>query len=145
MGVSAIYNFRSDSDMGIEKIVIRSIPCACNGYLEQLDSVWKTGTIDKKQGRYKTSDRCEMKAIFDGLNNCQVVKLETIKNDDIDEGDPAKEILHGIESRMSENVMKSNYGTMRYWKISKNCNTYCKSSKHCKIIPKIIPKGIVTF
>ena len=39
MGISAIYNFRSDPDMGIGKIAIRRIPCACNGYLEQLGSV----------------------------------------------------------------------------------------------------------
>ena len=75
--------------------------------------MWKAGTIDKEQGRYKTSDRCEMKAIFDDLNDWQVVKLETSKNDDIDEDNLAKEILHGIESGISENIMKGNYGAMR--------------------------------
>ena len=39
-----------------------------------------------------------------------MVKLEISKNDDIDEGDLVKEILHGIESRMSENIMKKSYG-----------------------------------
>ena len=71
--------------------------------------MWKTGTIDKD----KTSDRCEMKAIFDGLNSWQVVKLETNKNNDIDEGELAKEILHGIESRIPENIMKGNYGAIK--------------------------------
>ena len=101
MGISAIYDFRSDQDTGIGNLAIRRIPCACNGCLEQLDSVWKTGTVDKEQRRCKTSDRDKMKNIFDGLNNWQMVKLETIKNDDINEGDIAKDILHGIESRMS--------------------------------------------
>ena len=54
-----------------------------------------------------------MKAIFDDLNDWQVVKLETSKNDDIDEDNLAKEILHGIESGISENIMKGNYGAMR--------------------------------
>ena len=61
MSISAMYNFRSDPDMGIGKIAIRRIPCACNRCLEQLDSVWKTGTVDKDKGRFKTSDRCKMK------------------------------------------------------------------------------------
>ena len=47
MGISAMYNFRSDQDTGIGNLDIRRIPCACNGCLEQLDSVWKTGTVDK--------------------------------------------------------------------------------------------------
>ena len=43
-----------------------------------------------------------------------MVKMEISKNDDIDEGDLlAKEILHGIDSRMSEKIIKGNYGEMR--------------------------------
>ena len=41
MGISALYNFRSDLDIGIERIDIRRIPCDCNSCLEQLYSVWK--------------------------------------------------------------------------------------------------------
>ena len=75
--------------------------------------MWERGTVDKKQRKYKTSDRCEMKTMFDGLNDWQVVKLETSKKDNIDEGDLAKDILHRIVSRMSEKIMKGNYGTIR--------------------------------
>ena len=42
-----------------------------------------------------------------------MVKLETSKNDDIDKGGLAKGILHGIERRMSEKIMKGNYEAMR--------------------------------
>ena len=42
-----------------------------------------------------------------------MVKLETNKNDDIDEDFLAKDILYGKESRMSEKIMKGNYGVMR--------------------------------
>ena len=42
-----------------------------------------------------------------------MVNLEISKNDHIDEGNLAKEILHGIDSRMSEKIMKGNYGEMR--------------------------------
>ena len=113
MGISMIYNFRLDPDMSKGKIAIRIILCTCNGCLEQLYSMWKTGTIDKEQRRYKTSNRCKMKIIFNVLNYWQVVKLEISKNDDIDEDDLAKEILHGIESRMSKKIMKGDYEAMR--------------------------------
>lgn len=45
-----------------------------------------------------------MKKIFDSLNDWQVVKLKTSKNDDVDEDDLAKKILHGMETRMSEKI-----------------------------------------
>ena len=48
MGISAMYNFRTDPDLGIGKIAIRRIPCACDGCLDQLNSVWKEGTIDEE-------------------------------------------------------------------------------------------------
>ena len=66
----------------------------------------------EKENIDKEQRRCEIKKTFDGLNDWQVVKLETSKNDDIDEGDLVKEIIHGIECRMSEKIMKDNYGTM---------------------------------
>ena len=113
MGISVMYNFKLDLDMGKEMIAMRRIPCVCNGYLDQLDSVRKTGHIDEEQRECKTSNKCEMKSIFNELNDWQVIKLETSKNDDIDEDDLAKKILHGIESRMFEKIIKVNYGEMR--------------------------------
>ena len=108
IGILAMYNYRLQPDMGCRKIAIRRIPCAYNDCLEQLDPVWKIESKNKKQRRYKTSNRCEIKKIVDGLNDWQVAKLDTSKNDDIDEDDLAKNILHGIENRMSEKIMKSN-------------------------------------
>ena len=69
MGISVMHSFRSDPDMGIGQIGARRIPCACNGCLENFDSVWKTVTIDQEKGRLNTIDRYEMKAIFDDLND----------------------------------------------------------------------------
>ena len=54
-----------------------------------------------------------MNNIFESLNHQRVVNLEISKIDKIDDDDLAKEILHGIESRISEKIMKSDYGTMR--------------------------------
>ena len=115
-----MHSFRSDPDMRIGQIGARRIPCACNGCLEKLDSVWKTVTIDQEEGRLNTIDRYEMKAIFDDLNDWQAVKLESSKNNDTNKGDLAKKILHGIESRTSEDIMKGNYEAMRTYDLDKD-------------------------
>ena len=47
MGISAMYNFREDPELGIGKIAMRKIPFTCDGCLEQLNLVWETGTIYK--------------------------------------------------------------------------------------------------
>ena len=102
MGIWAMYNVRLYPDIDIGKIAVRIILCACNGCLEKLYSVWKTRNIDKEQKRYKTSNRSEIKTIFDGLDDCQLVMLDTNKNGDIDEDDLLKEKLHGIESNITK-------------------------------------------
>ena len=38
MGMSSMYNFRSDPDLGIGKAACRRIPCACLSYLEILNT-----------------------------------------------------------------------------------------------------------
>ena len=75
IGVSAMYNFRPDPDLGVGKIAIRRIPCACDGCLGQLNYVWKEGTIDEEQPRYKTTLKCELKHILECLNEWRVTNL----------------------------------------------------------------------
>ena len=41
MGISSMYNFRRDSDLGIGKAVCRRIPCACMTCLELLETPWE--------------------------------------------------------------------------------------------------------
>ena len=79
----------------------------------ELNSVWEIETIDKEQKRYTISDRCKLNNIFESLNHRRVVNLEISKIDKIDDDDLAKEILHGTKSRISEKIMKSDYGAMR--------------------------------
>ena len=78
-----------------------------------MNSVWVIKTIDREQKRYTTSDRCELNNIFVNSNDWRVVNLETSKNDEIDDIDLAKDILHGIENRMSEKIGNGNYGVTR--------------------------------
>ena len=113
MGISAMHNFRVDSDMGIGKIAIRRLPCACDGRLKQFNSVWETRIIDKEEKRYITSDRCELNNFFESLNDRRVFNLETSMNNEIDDHGLVKEILRGIESKISEKIMKKGYMAMR--------------------------------
>ena len=61
-----------------------------------------------------------------------MVKLETSKSDDIYKDNLAKEKLYGIESRMSDKIMRGDYGEMRmddpdidgYYIVEWNYNVY---------------------
>ena len=55
-----------------------------------------------------------MDNVFD-LNDWRVLNLETSKTDEVDDDDLSKGILHGIKSRMSDKIMKINYGAMRMY------------------------------
>ena len=41
MGISSMYNFRCDPDLGIRKAACRRIPCACLPCLEILKLPWE--------------------------------------------------------------------------------------------------------
>ena len=41
MGISSMYNFRYDSDLGIGKAASRRIPCACLTFLEIINTLWE--------------------------------------------------------------------------------------------------------
>ena len=113
MGISLMYNFRADPDLGTVKMVIRRISYAYDGCMYQLNSVCKEETIDEEQPKYKTSLKCELNNIFEYLNEWRVTDLITSKNDEVHDDELAKEILYGIESGMLEKIVKGNYGAMR--------------------------------
>ena len=67
MGISAMYNFRADPDLGIGKTAIRRTLSACDSCLDQLSSVWKERTVDEEQPRYKTCFKFELNNILNVL------------------------------------------------------------------------------
>jgi hypothetical protein len=79
-GLLARYNIRADPDLGIGKIAVRRIPCACNGCIAQLDMLWVPGVKPAEQGRYATSKTCHWRSIFiqndeAGLNDWVIADL----------------------------------------------------------------------
>ena len=102
MGISSMYNFRCDPDLGIGKAACRRIPCVCLSCLEILNLPWEKGIVDREQPRYGVNERCIYWRNFMGYNNWRVVDLVST-NDTPEEEEKVYEItLHGIEARMNE-------------------------------------------
>ena len=58
MGISSMYTFRCDPDLGIGKEACRWIPCAFLACLEILNTPWKKELADKYQPRYGVNEQC---------------------------------------------------------------------------------------
>ena len=68
-GISSMYIIRCDSVLGVGKVVVRRIPCACSFFIEQLDLPWDKNEKDTSQKRYGTNKNCLYWTIFEGLND----------------------------------------------------------------------------
>ena len=56
---------------------------------------------------------CKLNNIFECLNEWTVANLITSKNNEVHDDELAKDILHGVESNISEKIVKENCGAMR--------------------------------
>ena len=77
MGISFVYNFRCDPDLGIGKAACRRIPCTCLTCLGMLEETWVVHLDDKDQPRYRVNKRCIYWKNFKSYNNWMVVNLVT--------------------------------------------------------------------
>ena len=77
MGMSAMYNFRCDPDLGDGKVTCRRIPCACLTCLKMLKIPWDKDLNDKEQPWYGVNKRYFYWRNFEGCNNWRVVDLVT--------------------------------------------------------------------
>ena len=112
-GISSMYNFRCNPDLGIEKAACRWIQCACMTCLELLETPWENELNDKSQPRYGINERCLCYRNFKGCNNWRVVNLATANIATEDEEAIYETILHGIEARMNERILIGTFGAMR--------------------------------
>jgi hypothetical protein len=90
----ARYNIRADPDLGIGKIALRRIPCACNGCIQQLEELWVPGAKPTEQARYATSKNCHWRSIFyendeKGLNDWVIADLVPKKESSVEEEEEA--------------------------------------------------------
>jgi hypothetical protein len=108
LGVMACYNVRADKDLGLGKVALRRIPCACDACIRQLNAPWIPGVPINEQTRYAQAGSldCEWGPIFlNGLNNWHIVTLRKTKLTDTAEIEEAQAlVLEGIGVRMAERV-----------------------------------------
>jgi hypothetical protein len=114
IGVMQCYNIRADPDLGLGKIALRRIPCACHGCQGQLAKPWQPNVAASEQPRYKPGN-CELAPIFaDGLNDWHIADVKQETGDDggdLDEIDEANSrLLVGIATRMAERVIDGGVG-----------------------------------
>ena len=113
MGISSMYTFRCDPDLGIGKTACRRIPCACLSCKEILHLSWEKGIVDREQPRYGANERCIYWRNFMGYNNWRVVDLVVTNITPEEEVKVYEIILHGIEARMNERILISTFGATR--------------------------------
>jgi hypothetical protein len=72
--IGAMYNIRADPKLGVGKIAVRRIPCACDACQTQADECWDPNIEDPEdQPRYHLNKNCALWSIFEGLNNWNIV------------------------------------------------------------------------
>ena len=108
-GLGAMYNIRTDPDLGLGKAALRRMPCACDGCISQLNSPWEPGVPAKDQKRYKTSNNCKFREVFVGFNDWMIVDLMPGQDADEEQIEEMQEVvLQGIAMRMADGIEVGN-------------------------------------
>ena len=80
-----MYNIRADPDLGLGRVALRRIPCACEACRQQLMKEWDPNVEASEQNRYSSSTTCILWDIFEGLNDWNIVQLLPGKDNDDEE------------------------------------------------------------
>ena len=112
-GLGALHDIVADPDLGVGKVALRRIPCACDSCREQQKKKWISGTDPTDQPRCTRNENCECWPIFEGSNDCEIVGPETKIDTDEDEIEETKEeVLAGIASCMSMAISHGEHGAI---------------------------------
>jgi hypothetical protein len=84
-GLKSMYNIRADPDLGLGRVALRRIPCACEACRHQLMQEWDPNVEASDQNRYSSSTTCILWDIFEGLNDWNIVQLVPGKDNDDEE------------------------------------------------------------
>jgi hypothetical protein len=74
-GPKSMYNIWADPDLGLGRVAVRRIPCACEACRHQLMKEWTPNVEASEQNRYASSTPCSLWGIFEGLNDWNIVQL----------------------------------------------------------------------
>jgi hypothetical protein len=111
-GLLAMYNIRADPDLGLSRVALRRIPCACSACIDQLQLLWIPNIAGELQGRYTSSENCELWEIFEGLNDWQIVSMEAKAggNNENDVQEAEQIVMDGIADSMRTEIVPGNIG-----------------------------------
>jgi hypothetical protein len=112
-GISSMYNFRADPKLGLGKIAIRRIPCACNSCRQLLMKAWVDNVPADKQPRYGRNTDCIFWKIFEGRNDWHIVELVPDNGSSKEEFDQAQQlVVNSWVQKAVENVEEGKYGAV---------------------------------
>ena len=113
-GIASRYNIWADPNLGLAKIVVRRIPCACAQCIEQLQKPWQLNTPFSQQPRYKQNKTCEKWEIFEGENDWELAEIEHTNAQQQEEAfqDVAQLVQADREDLVTLNVGKGKYGAL---------------------------------
>jgi hypothetical protein len=102
-----MYNFRADPRLGLGRIAIRRIPCACAACRMQLGLAWVDNLQAEEQPRYQTSADCIFRDIFsEGLNDWHIVELREGKDNESEDLEEAQRLVVKSWADMAEERIK---------------------------------------
>jgi hypothetical protein len=106
-GLTAMYNLRADPDLGLGRIALRRIPCACSKCTEQTNKPWALNVKPELQPRYSQNKECKMWPIFHGLNDWRIIKVKPATKGDHEED------LHTTQDIVLESLVKAMMGEVK--------------------------------
>jgi hypothetical protein len=110
-GIGAMYNFRTEPELGLGRAAARRIPCGCTGCMTNLSKEWKAGVPAEKQDRYGGSETCKWWAVFQGLNDWTILTLNKGASTDDEDLEESMEVaLRGIAIMNAERMVEGEYG-----------------------------------
>jgi hypothetical protein len=106
-GLPAMYNLPADLDIGLIRIALRRIPCACSKCIEQTNKPWALNVKQELQPRYSQNSEREMWPIFHGLNDWRIVQVKPATKGDHEED------LHAAQDVVLESLVKAMMGEVK--------------------------------
>jgi hypothetical protein len=118
--IGAMYNLRADPELGVGRIAVRKIPCACDECQIQAKLPWEPSVDNPQvQQRYRQNEKCSLWTIFEGINDWVIVDCSKPTNkrrlDPVHDSlirDSHRVILEKEAVRTSERIVRDNIGAI---------------------------------
>ena len=79
MGISVMYHIYADRRLGVGRLAVRKIPCACINCEAKLALPWVEGVPAQNQPKFSTVMNCLRSDILEGFNEWHICTFEKDK------------------------------------------------------------------